>query len=398
MEWGPSSVGELAAIHSGGTPRTTIPEYWDGGIPWCTPTDVTATRGRHLVATARTITEAGLIASGATLLPKGALLLCTRATVGELKIATMPVATNQGFKSLVCGESVNRGYLYYCLFTLKGQMADLATGSTFLEISKLDVAQLPVPLPPLPEQRAIASVLMDVDDLIGSLEALITKKRAIKQAAMQQLLTGSTRLPGFGGEWETAPLSAIVSMRDSRISPSNLPGWTLCVELEHIGQGSGRLTPRGIGERVSTKYRFKVGDILFGRLRPYLQKWWHADRPGVCSTEIWVLAADTSKVDPAFAYAVVQAGRLNEAANVSYGTHMPRADWNVVSEVQIPLPPLPEQRAVAAVLTDMDDEIVALERRLDKTRALKRGVMQQLLTGAIRLPIPDDMAADESRQ
>ena len=247
-----------------------------------------------------------------------------------------------------------------------------------------------VVLPQLREQRAIAAVLSDVDELIGSLEALIAKKRAIKQAAMQQLLTGRARLPGFGGEWEMVELGAVLRIRDRKISPVEVGGDTPCVELEHIGQGDGRLASHGTAAKSSSiKYQFEPRDILFGRLRPYLRKWWYADRSGVCSTEIWPLVVDRKRAASGFVYTLVQTDRFLEAAETSYGTHMPRADWNIVSGVEFPLPPLPEQRAIATVLSDMDAEIAALERRLDKTRAIKQGMMQQLLTGAIRLPIPD---------
>ncbi len=194
-EWSSTSLGTLAEIRNGSTPRTAVPEYWDGNIPWCTPTDITAARGRNLVRTARSITTMGLSASGATLLPKGALLLCSRATIGEVKIAAMPVATNQGFKSLVGGSSVDHEYLYYCLLTLKEQMVGLATGSTFLEISKRDVANIRFLLPPLSEQRAIAAVFTDMDAEIAALERRLAKTRSIKQGMMQQLLTGAVRLP-----------------------------------------------------------------------------------------------------------------------------------------------------------------------------------------------------------
>ncbi len=194
-EWGNAPLGAIADIRNGGTPRTTVPEYWDGDIAWCTPTDITAARGRSLVSTARSITALGLSASGATLLPKGALLLCSRATVGEVRIAAMPVATNQGFKSLVCGKSVDHKYLYYRLLTLKEQMIDWATGSTFLEISKRDVANIQFLLPPLAEQRAIAASLTDMDAEIAALERRLDKTRAIKQGMMQPLLTGAIRLP-----------------------------------------------------------------------------------------------------------------------------------------------------------------------------------------------------------
>ncbi len=194
-EWETVALADIADIRNGGTPRTGMPAYWGGRIPWCVPTDITASRGKYLVATTRSITQAGLASCGATLLPAGSLLLCSRATIGEIKIASMPVATNQGFKSLVCAESVNNEFLYYRLVTLKPRMIDLATGSTFLEISKRDVGNIHIDLPPLPEQRAIATILSDMDAEIGALECRLDKTRAIKQGMMQQLLTGSIRLP-----------------------------------------------------------------------------------------------------------------------------------------------------------------------------------------------------------
>ncbi len=262
-------------------------------------------------------------------------------------------------------------------------------------VNSKEYGSLPVPIPPLREQRAIAAVLMDVDALLGSLEALIAKKRAVRQAAMQQLLTGRTRLPGFERKWGTMRLGECVRIRGDRVPSSKAGGGTLCVELENIEQATGRLLRRELASSVSAKYSFETGDVLFGRLRPYLRKWWRADQPGVCSTEIWPLVSDPLKADNRFIYWLIQADTLSEAAQVSYGTHMPRADWKVVSEVPVPCPPIPEQRAIAAVLSDMDTEIAALERRLDKTRALKKGMMQQLLTGAIRLPIPKAAAENE---
>ena len=263
-------------------------------------------------------------------------------------------------------------------------------------INSREYGSLPIPVPPVAEQQAIAAVLSDVDELLGSLEALIAKKRDIKQAAMQELLTGRTRLPGFGGEWEVVELNAFVRIRDRKISPVEVRGDTPCVELEHIGQGDGRLTSHGRAERTSSiKHRFEPRDVLFGRLRPYLRKWWYADRAGVCSTEIWPLVVDQGRAESGFVYALVQTGRFLDAAEASYGTHMPRADWNIVSGVEFPLPPLPEQQAIATVLSDMDAEIAALEHRLDKTHAIKQGMMQQLLTGTIRLPIPNDDTEDD---
>ena len=192
--WETTTLGEVADIRNGATPSTQIGAYWNGPIPWCTPTDVTATPGKYLLATARSVTAAGLGSCAVSLLPVGALLLCSRATIGEIKIATSPVCTNQGFKSLVCKDKVSNEFLYYLLLTLKPQIIERAIGSTFLEIGKRDVASIELSVPTYSEQRDIANVLSDMDAEIAAVERRRDKTRTIKQAMMQQLLTGRVRL------------------------------------------------------------------------------------------------------------------------------------------------------------------------------------------------------------
>lgn len=193
-EWEKKRLGDLAEIVSGGTPRTNEPSYWNGGIKWCTPTDITRYAGKYLTETERTISRDGLDNSGAALLPIGALLLCSRATIGEVKIAAVPICTNQGFKSLVCRPATSIEFLYYKLLTMKQQMMERAFGSTFLEISTRNVHALAVAAPSPEEQTAIATVLSDIDTELAALEARRDKTRALKQAMMQELLTGRTRL------------------------------------------------------------------------------------------------------------------------------------------------------------------------------------------------------------
>ena len=254
-------------------------------------------------------------------------------------------------------------------------------------VNRNDLHSLVVRLPgSREEQRAIAAALGDVDALIDSLERLIAKKRDIKQAAMQQLLTGRTRLPGFSGEWSAGKFGDAARLRTERVDPRSGKASPFSVELEGIESGSGRLLPSAdSAPGTSLKAVFRPRDILFGKLRAYLRKFWMADRPGICSTEIWVLAADRRLVTPEFLFQVIRTDEFIDAASTSHGTHMPRSDWSVVKRYELRLPPPSEQSAIAAVLSDMDAEIDALERRLAKTRALKQGMMQELLTGRIRL-------------
>ena len=193
-KWNSARLGDITQIAGGATPSTQVAGFWDGSIPWCTPTDITREPGKYLRTTARTITREGLDSCGAALLPSGALLLCSRATIGEVKIANVPVCTNQGFQSLVCRDSVDNEFLYYVILANKDSFIERAAGSTFLEIGRRDIASVEFLLPALDEQSAVATVLSDMDAEIAALERRREKTRAIKLGMMQQLLTGRIRL------------------------------------------------------------------------------------------------------------------------------------------------------------------------------------------------------------
>ena len=193
-EWSKQQLGDICNIVNGGTPSTSIAEFWNGKILWCTPTDITSCSTKYIYTTESKITESGLKASSATLLPKGALLLCSRATIGEVRIAGNTICTNQGFKSLVVHQNISNEWLYYMVHVLKFNMLEKAIGSTFLEISKKDLAELDIIVPEFTEQKALAQVLSDMDSEIELLEKKLAKYQQIKQGMMQELLTGRIRL------------------------------------------------------------------------------------------------------------------------------------------------------------------------------------------------------------
>ena len=260
------------------------------------------------------------------------------------------------------------------------------SGGAQQSLNRNFIAPIPIGVPDPPEQRAIAAALSDVDALLGGLDRLIAKKRDLKQAAMQQLLTGHTRLHGFHGEWDVVEFGDIAFIRNAKVVASSMPAGTQCVELDSIAsEGSGRLLTSTDATGLSSKYSFKKGDVLFGRLRAYLRKYWFATFDGVCSTEIWPLIARDKRLCDGFLHLLVQTNDFMNAAGVSYGTHMPRSDWSVLKKCPVRLPSVPEQTAIAAVLSDMDAELSALDARRDKTRALKQSMIQELLTGKTRL-------------
>ena len=204
-EWSKQQLGDICNIINGGTPSTSVAEFWNGKILWCTPTDITSCSTKYIYTTESKITESGLKASSATLLPKGALLLCSRATIGEVRIAGNAICTNQGFKSLVVHQNISNEWLYYMMHVLKSQMLEKAIGSTFLEISKKDLAELDIIVPEFTEQKAIAQVLSDMDSEIEQLEKKLAKYQQIKQGMMQELLTGRIRLVDADGKEQPKP-------------------------------------------------------------------------------------------------------------------------------------------------------------------------------------------------
>lgn len=380
-EWDIKKLEEIVYIRSGGTPSTTKSEYWDGNIPWCTPTDVTALKGKkYLYDTNRKITFEGLQSSSAEIVPINSLIMTSRATIGESAINQIPVSTNQGFKNLIPFENLSVEFLYYLLQTKKQDLISLCGGSTFLEIGKSQLASFKVQCPTTKaEQEAIAEALSDADAYIESLEHLIAKKRQIRQGAIQELLRPKK-------EYVQKELGEICTLSKERFDPLTADSEKACVELEHLSSKTGRLlssfTTKGLR---SQKAIFQKGDILFGKLRPYLRKYWRATFEGVCSTEIWVIKPNIG-IDSEWLYWLIQTDQVVNAANKSTGTKMPRADWGTVKQTEVGVPPtIEEQTAIAAILSDIDAEIDALETKLTKARHIKQGMMQELLTGRIRL-------------
>ena len=394
--WDVVSLGDIAEIKNGATPSTDVSTNWNGSIPWCTPTDITNTPGKYLTETARSITQQGLGACGTSLLPIGALLLCTRATIGEIKIASILVCTNQGFKSLVCTEQIHNEFLYYLILTLKPRLIRQAIGSTFTEVGKRSLASMQMQVPPLREQRAIAEALSNVDSLIQSLEALIAKKRTIKQATMQQLLTGKTRLPGFSGVWETRRLGEIgtfskgYGIRRDDVADEGVSciryGELYTRYKDYIFKPVA-LIPLNV---ASESLPIKKGDLLFagsgetageiGRCAAYLGR-----EQAHVGGDVVVLTPK-SQNSLYLGYLMNHPTVTVQKARMAQGDAVVHISSQNLAQVQVDLPALEEQTTIAAILFDMDAEIDALEKRRDKARALKQGMMQQLLTGRIRLP------------
>ena len=191
-EWQKMRLGEIGVIHSGGTPSTREPKNWNGDISWLTPSEVTKLSDKYINSTARKITRKGLPST--TLLPQNCLIVCTRATIGDCCINTIPMAINQGFKSIQPNEHYSVTFLYYIFQLLKAKLVRLSCGNTFGEVSKKDFANIQISVPSLLEQQAIAEALSSAQQETIILKQLAEQYRTQKRGLMLKLLTGKWRI------------------------------------------------------------------------------------------------------------------------------------------------------------------------------------------------------------
>jgi len=283
------------------------------------------------------------------------------------------------FKPVYVGSNFFMNYILNSEYVLS-QLKGLATGTTSVAaIYTRDLYKVKLFLPPLPEQKAIAKVLSDIDELIESIEKLIHKKKQIKQGAMQELLTGKKRLPGFSGKWEVKRLGEVATITMGQ-SPLSIYYNTKSEGLPLI-QGNADLVNRKTVQRVFTKQITKKcfdGDIIMTVRAP-------VGKVGKATFDACIgrgVCAISYSNDYLYYYLM----NIEEHwEKLSRGTTFDAVNSSDIKELPIPLPPLPEQKAIAQILSDMDAEIEALEKKLDKYRKIKEGMMEKLLTGQVRL-------------
>lgn len=334
-------------------------------------------------------------------LRRGDLLVCEGGEIGRAAIWEEPIPECYYQKALHRLRTKGRYNAYLMmsllqLWTEAGDLTNYVTQTSIAHLPKDKLEVVPLPVPPSTEQQAITEALSDVDKLLGSLEKLIAKKRAIKQAAMQQLLTGKTRLPGFNGEWETKRLGEMASFfKGSGLSKDGL-------------SRSGRQRCIHYGE-LFTVYGERITEVLHGTDRE--GAFFYSIRndvlmptsdvtPNGLATASCVLSSDIilggdilvirvpeNVLKGEFlAYSIkIHRGQVMQLVSGTTVFHLYGRD---MANFSFALPSVDEQTAIVAILSDMDAEIAALERRRDKTRAIKQGMMQQLLTGRVRLVRP----------
>lgn len=409
VDWDVKNLGDLGQVVRGGSPRPAgAPRFFNGSfIPWLTVASLTNIP-EHQLSVSETVgflTEEG--SKRSRVLHPGTLIIANSgATLGVAKLLQVTCCANDGIAAIIEQRSGDKVFLCHFINTQTERLREvIATGNGQPNLNTALIREIAVPFPPLPEQRAIAAALSDVDELIGALEKLIAKKRAIKLATMQQLLTGKTRLPGFEKtqgyksteaglipeDWRTTRLGDCGEVIMGQSPPS--------ASYNRVGLGSPLINgPTEFTKRCPIKIQWttqparfcRAGDLLICVRGSSTGRTNYSDDKYAIGRGVAAIRATDGNNTEYLSYQVISG--VAQILAAATGSTFPSVDGASFRKLTVLLPAPREQDAIAAVLSDMDAEITALEQRRDKTKAIKQGMMQQLLTGKIRL-VPTEAEA-----
>jgi len=287
---------------------------------------------------------------------------------------------------LVKGNEYLTSWFYYYFYHKDITSFLTRQGAGRYKLTKNALSQIPIALPPLPEQKAIAEVLGDVDRLINACDKLIAKKRDIKQGAMQELLTGRSRLPGFSGEWEVKKLGDVCWVNQGLQIPieqrfkNPVPNSKVYITIQYLNNSKDVEFIKDYSASVCCTEE----DILMTRTGNTGIV--VSGVNGVFHNNFFKINFDKSSIERQFLIEYLSSNNLQRVILAKAGiSTIPDLNHDDFYSIPIVIPSLEEQKAIAQILSDMDSEIEALEKKRDKYKLVKQGMMQELLTGKTRL-------------
>lgn len=390
-------LASVTSWSSGGTPNRANPAYWGGAIPWISAATLKSTRihdsDQHL-------TEAG-VRAGSKLAPAGATLVLVRGMAlhreTRIGMATRPVSFNQDVKALMPKSTLLPEFLVYALQARSTQILDLVSsaGSGTGVLNTQLLQRLPIWVPDTQSQRAIVDAISAADGTATMLNRLIAKKRSIKQGAMQQLLTGRTRLPGFKDPWPTMKVGEIASVGRGAsprpiastrwFSDSSNVGWVRIADLARSDGLTLNKTTQRLSKDGIARSRFLPTGTLILSIAATVGLPIVTGFP-TCIHDGFVAIQNLRGVDQTFLLYVLK-GLQDDLLSAGQTGSQANVNTNIVKNLLIPVPSIAEQRQIAAALWDLDSEIACMQSRLTKARAIKTGMMEALLTGEARISV-----------
>lgn len=382
--WREVAVEDVAQVVGGGTPRSSVPEFWGGDVQWLTPKDLADRPARYTSAGARTITETGLRGSGAKLLPPGAVLLTSRAPVGYVSVASAPIATNQGFKSLILQDGQLPEFWYYLLLHSTDYLRANSGGSTFQELSGGALKKLRFLVPPLDEQRRIV-------DLIGALDDTIAAAERAASLADSAYVANGGRLQDAEGP--CAALESLVRVARSGGTPSrkrpefyggSVP-WVKSGEVagELICSTSETITDTAL--EGSSAWLVPEGAVLVAMYGATAAQVGRLGVPAATNQAVLALLPDEETVDSDYLYHLLRSDsdRLKALAT---GAAQPNLSKGVIVRQEYAVPSLDIQRRLAFEMNGLSEVAAATRRLSARLRILRSNLLTGLLSGEHEIP------------
>ena len=370
-EWQRVPVGKVC---NSIVPGRNKPKYFDGDIPWVTTPEIS---GRYVPSALQKnyVSETVLKECGGKIVPKGAVVMAAVGELGLVALAAEKVVLNQQLHAFVCSNSVHNEYLAYALKAQKYYMESVASKTTIPYMNKTNCESIPVPLPPLPEQKKIAQILSAWDQAITATKRLLENSQQRKKGLMQQLLTGKKRLPGFEEEWQKIELGE--ALKYQQPTPFLVRSTEYSNDFPTPVLTAGKSFLLGYSDEEFGIYRNVLPTIIFddfttaGRFVDFPFK--------VKSSAIKILTSN-SGFSTRYLLEAMQMIRFK------VGGH--QRHWiSIFANLVIPCPSFEEQKAISKVLATADHEILALQNCLKSLKKEKKALMQQLLTGKRRVQV-----------
>lgn len=396
MNWKTSLLDDVCVRGSGHTPSKKHPEYWDGGIKWVSLADCDSLDRVFIADTKKNISERGLQNSSARMHAKGTVVLSRDAGVGKSAILADDMAVSQHFIAWECSSKgiIDHKFLYQWLQHNKRRFEIVACGSTIPTIGVPYFSCLEISYPPIEQQRAISELLTELDCICLATEQLIRVKQRRLQALAQRLLTGKARLSGFATPWQTSKIGQLLKPVRRPVTWDDSAEYKLLSLRRRSGGAFHRETL--LGSEILTKKMnvARAGDFLISKMQvvhgamamvPQEFDGFH-----VSDSYLAYTARSQEQLDMRFFDWLSRLPIMYRKAYISsYGVHIEKMTFNdgLFLGEKVTLPPtVEEQRAIVEVLEDADREIALHRAELDALKRQKRGLMQQLLTGKVRVP------------
>jgi type I restriction enzyme S subunit len=389
--WQTKTLGEVCEVMNGGTPKTGVPEYWDGSHLWITPAEMGRRLSPYVSDSERKITDLGLRDSSARMLPPNSVILSSRAPIGHLVINTEPMATNQGCKGLIPGSQLQHKFLYFYLSSIVDLLNSLGTGATFRELSGGKLKEVTIPVPPLPEQQRIVSILDEAFEGVATAKANAEKNlynaRALFESHLQSVFTQR------GKGWVVRRISEIAKhtlgkMLDKAKNKGVLQPYLRNINVRWFTFDLSDLLQMPFLPQEAAKYTAIKGDILICEGGyPGRAAIWDGDYPIYFQKALHRVRFHEPEHSKWFVYYLFAQDKSGELKPHFSGTGIQHFTGEVLARFELPLPPLSELRRAVARFEELSAETQRIEsiyqQKLAALEALKKSLLHQAFTGQL---------------